>query len=394
MKLTNLVIALATFATITLSSAAYISTKEITSAVLVDKAKHSIDLPTNGLYHISVEEAYAIDKSEVEQIKFLRCSFARPEFKFSWFCHQQKKDGQVTKYSYAALKQDQETYFKDNVITSVVYEAQKEMLRAEQLRIGEAINNLSKTRMSDKSEKEENYLKALKIAKEIRTFNEKYNAFNQAVVLDSVSDLPPLQKKVYASDLNSIISSIQKDESIASDVVKTTAPYAMLFGISEDKSKLFGGKESVPASLNYHEDDDMLEITKRILKNGRREGGLTHYDNPIERHILSIVDNISGAKSIGDIYKEIIIEEEFKLYSNSFWFSPSFNREVANKFVEYRYNSDNFTIERRFIYQDHLPLICLVLFLTIFAGGHIATTIEQNSQFKKLNRIEAETDEQ
>ncbi|KOP53075.1 hypothetical protein OX88_21540 [Pseudomonas coronafaciens pv. porri] len=348
MKISKLAIALATFATIALSSAAYISTKEITSAVFVDKAKHSIDLLTNGLYHISVEEAYAIDKSEAAQISFLRCSFARPEFRFSWFCHQQKKDGKMTKYSYAALKQDQESEFQNNFIRSLVLSG------FEFMKVG---MQLSKS--------------------------------NSAVG----SDVPHLQKKVYASDLNKITSGEQGYESKASDVVKTTAPYSMLFGIGEDESKLFGDKESIPASLNYHDDDDMLELTKSILKNGRREGGLTHYDNPIEKHILSIVDNISGAKSIGDIYKEIILEEEFKMYSNTFWFSPSFNRDVANKFVEYRYNAENFTIERRYIYQDHLPMICLVLFLTIFVGGHISTTIEENSKLKRMNTMDDDSNE-
>ncbi|CAH0134035.1 MULTISPECIES: hypothetical protein [Pseudomonas] len=139
MKLTKLVIAIATFATITLSSSAYIATQDVTSAVLVDKAKHSLDLTTNGLHNISVSEAFTIDKSEAAQINFLRCSFARPEFRFSWFCHQMKKDGKMTKNSYVALKDDQQKYFKENVIKSVSYEAQKWILRAEQLRVMKSI---------------------------------------------------------------------------------------------------------------------------------------------------------------------------------------------------------------------------------------------------------------
>lgn len=111
MNISKLAIALATFATITLSSSAYIATKEVTSAVLVDKAKHSLDLTTNGLHNISVSEAFTIDKSEAAQINFLRCSFARPEFRFSWYCHQLKTDGKMTKQSYVALKADQEKYF-------------------------------------------------------------------------------------------------------------------------------------------------------------------------------------------------------------------------------------------------------------------------------------------
>lgn len=132
MKLTNLVIALATFATVSLSSAFYVSQQEVTSAVIVDKAKHSLDLTTNGLYHISLSEAFTIDKSEAAQINFLRCSFARPEFRFSWFCHQLKSDGKMTKQSYMALKADQEKYFKENVFKSIAFEARKLQQLAEQ----------------------------------------------------------------------------------------------------------------------------------------------------------------------------------------------------------------------------------------------------------------------
>ncbi|WP_405126054.1 hypothetical protein ACI51W_03355 [Pseudomonas marginalis] len=145
MKLTNLVIALATFATITLSSSAYIATNEVTSAVLVDKAKHSLDLTTNGLHNISVGEAFTIDKSEAAQINFLRCSFARPEFRFSWFCHQLKSDGKMTKQSYVALKADQEKYFKENVIKSVAFEARKLFEQSEQLSTLAKIQRAHKT---------------------------------------------------------------------------------------------------------------------------------------------------------------------------------------------------------------------------------------------------------
>jgi hypothetical protein len=145
MKLTKLVIAIATFATITLSSSAYIATKEVTSAVLVDKAKHSLDLTTNGLHNISVSEAFTIDKSEAAQINFLRCSFARPEFRFSWFCHQQKIDGKMTKNSYVALKDDQQKYFKTNVFKSIAYEARKLFEQAEQL------STLAKIQRSNKN---------------------------------------------------------------------------------------------------------------------------------------------------------------------------------------------------------------------------------------------------
>jgi len=145
MKLTKLLIAIATFATITLSSSAYIATKEVTSAVLVDKAKHSLDLTTNGLHNISVSEAFTIDKSEAAQINFLRCSFARPEFRFSWFCHQQKIDGKMTKNSYVALKDDQQKYFKANVFKSIAYEARKLFEQAEQL------STLAKIQRSNKN---------------------------------------------------------------------------------------------------------------------------------------------------------------------------------------------------------------------------------------------------
>ncbi|MBK3462623.1 MULTISPECIES: hypothetical protein [Pseudomonas] len=121
MKLTKLVIAIATFATITLSSSAYIATQDVTSAVIVDKAKHSLDLKTNGLHNISVSEAFTIDKSEAAQINFLRCSFARPEFRFSWFCHQMKSDGKMTKNSYIALKDDQEKYANSHRLESFFY---------------------------------------------------------------------------------------------------------------------------------------------------------------------------------------------------------------------------------------------------------------------------------
>ncbi|MFV3378354.1 hypothetical protein ACNE9Y_30000 [Pseudomonas sp. NY11226] len=133
MKLTNLVMALATFATITLSTSAFIATQDVTSAVIVDKAKHSLDLTTNGLHHISIGEAYIIDRSEAAQINFLRCSFSRPEFRFSWFCHQLKSDGKMTKLSYAALHADQQEYFKENVLKSIIYEAQKMMLFSKEI---------------------------------------------------------------------------------------------------------------------------------------------------------------------------------------------------------------------------------------------------------------------
>ncbi len=133
MNTSKLAIALATFATITLGSSAYIATNEVTSAVLVDKAKHSLNLTTNGLHNISVSEAFTIDKSEAAQINFLRCSFARPEFRFSWFCHQMKKDGKMTKNSYVALKDDEQKYFKENVFKSIAYEAIKLYEQAEQL---------------------------------------------------------------------------------------------------------------------------------------------------------------------------------------------------------------------------------------------------------------------
>ncbi|CEL31175.1 hypothetical protein [Pseudomonas fluorescens] len=145
MKLTNLVIALATFATITLSSSAYIATKEVTSAVIVDKAKHSLNLTTNGLYHISLSEAFTIDNSEAEQINFLRCSFSRPEFRFSWYCHQLKIDGKLTKNSYMALKDDQEKYFRENVIKSIAYEARKLQQLAEQASTLSKIQRVHKT---------------------------------------------------------------------------------------------------------------------------------------------------------------------------------------------------------------------------------------------------------
>ncbi|RTX96349.1 hypothetical protein EJ576_21735 [Pseudomonas sp. C 49-2] len=133
MKSSKLVVAIFAYATITFCSAYYISTKEVTSAVLVDKAKHSLDLTTNGLHNISISEAFTIDKSEAAQINFLRCSFARPEFRFSWFCHQQKIDGKMTKNSYVALKDDQQKYFRENVIKSVAYEGRKWAQQAEQL---------------------------------------------------------------------------------------------------------------------------------------------------------------------------------------------------------------------------------------------------------------------
>ena len=260
MKLTNLVIAIATFATITLSSSAYIATQDVTSAVIVDKAKHSLDLTTNGLHHISLSEAYAIDRSEASQINFLRCSFARPEFRFSWFCHQQKIDGKMTKNSYVALKDDQQKYFKENVIKSVGYEAQKWILRAEQLRLGTAINNLSKTELSNQSEKNERFKEAMQkfkeatqIAKDVQIFNEKYKALNdvanseiQEKATGENGDLKSLenvgygmmkaalqlhrinspvgsgaahsQKKVYASDLDSIMKETEANESKATGV--------------------------------------------------------------------------------------------------------------------------------------------------------------------------------
>lgn len=148
MKLTNLVIALATFATVSLSSAFYVSQQEVTSAVIVDKAKHSLDLTTNGLYHISLSEAFTIDESEAAQINFLRCSFSRPEFRFSWYCHQLKSGGKMTKNSYVALKADQEKYFKENVIKSVAFEARKLFEQSEQL------STLAKIQRSHKTAQE------------------------------------------------------------------------------------------------------------------------------------------------------------------------------------------------------------------------------------------------
>lgn len=136
MKLTNLVMALATFATITLSTSAFIATQDVTSAVIVDKAKHSLDLTTNGLHHISIGEAYIIDRSEAAQINFLRCSFSQPEFRFSWFCHQLKTDGKMTKQSYVALQADQNKYFRENALKSVIYEAQKWMMFSQQSKVG------------------------------------------------------------------------------------------------------------------------------------------------------------------------------------------------------------------------------------------------------------------
>lgn len=184
MKLTNLVISLATFATITLSSSAYIATKEVTSAVLVDKAKHSLDLTTNGLHNISVSEAFTIDKSEAAQINFLRCSFARPEFRFSWFCHQMKKDGKMTKNSYVALKDDQQKYFKTNVFKSIAYEARRLFEQAEQL------STLAKIQRAHKKA------------------NEKAEASGAA----------HLQNKVYSSDLDSIMKETEANESKATGV--------------------------------------------------------------------------------------------------------------------------------------------------------------------------------
>ncbi|MBG5342928.1 hypothetical protein GHU64_06740 [Pseudomonas aeruginosa] len=132
MNISKLAIALATFATITLSTSAFIATQDVTSAVIVDKAKHSLDLTTNGLHHISIGEAYIIDRSEASQINFLRCSFTRPEFRFSWFCHQLKEDGKMTKQSYVALQADQNKYFRENVFKSIAYEARKLYEHAEQ----------------------------------------------------------------------------------------------------------------------------------------------------------------------------------------------------------------------------------------------------------------------
>lgn len=251
MKLTKLVMALATFATITLSTSAYIATNEVTSAVLVDKAKHSLDLTTNGLHNISVREAFTIDQSEASQINFLRCSFARPEFRFSWFCHQMKIDGKMTKNSYVALKADQEKYFKENVIKSVSYEAQKWMLRAEQMRIGTAMHNLSKKQVTNINEFHDKFEDAAVIAKDLQLFNEKYKALNDVAnneikekatgvngdlnSLENVgygmmkaafqlhrinspvgSGAAHSQKKVYASDLDSIMKETKANESKAS----------------------------------------------------------------------------------------------------------------------------------------------------------------------------------
>lgn len=251
MKLTKLVMALATFATITLSSSAYIATNEVTSAVLVDKAKHSLDLTTNGLHNISVREAFTIDKSEAAQINFLRCSFARPEFRFSWFCHQMRSDGKMTKQSYVALKADQEKYFKENVIKSVSYEAQKWILRAEQMRIGTAMHNLSKKQVTNINEFNDKFEDASIIAKDVQLFNEKYKALNdvanneiQEKATGVNGDLNSLenvgygmmkaalqlhrinspvgsgaahsQKKVYSSDLDSIMKETEANESKAS----------------------------------------------------------------------------------------------------------------------------------------------------------------------------------
>ena len=188
MNINKFAFALVTFTCITFSSAIYIAKKEVTSAVLVDKAMHSIDMPTNGLYNLSIAEAFAIDKSETAQINFLRCSFARPEFRFSWFCHQTKIDGKMTKQSYAALKADQEKYFRDNVFRSFIYEAEKLMIRHAQLSIETAMNHHQKGKVTNTDEYNEKYEHASVIARDVQNFNEKYKAQYGSIDLKEIEE--------------------------------------------------------------------------------------------------------------------------------------------------------------------------------------------------------------
>ncbi|HCF4091710.1 TPA: hypothetical protein NIE69_002123 [Pseudomonas aeruginosa] len=188
MKLTNLVMALATFATITLSTSAYIATQDVTSAVIVDKAKHSLDLTTNGLHHISISEAYIIDRSEAAQINFLRCSFSRPEFRFSWFCHQLKEDGKMTKQSYLALKIDQDKYFKENVLKSIIYESRKWMLLGKQMSVGleHKPSETSTKEVLNETKFLDQYNQYAQLANKIQHFNERYKASLQYGVMQDV----------------------------------------------------------------------------------------------------------------------------------------------------------------------------------------------------------------
>lgn len=316
MKLTKLVMALATFATITLSTSAYIATNEVTSAVLVDKAKHSLDLTTNGLHNISVREAFTIDQSEAAQINFLRCSFARPEFRFSWFCHQTKIDGKMTKQSYVALKADQEKYFKENVIKSVSYEAQKWILRAEQMRIGTAMHNLSKKQVTNINEFNDKFEDASIIAKDVQLFNEKYKALNDvanneiqekatglhgedvgygmfkaALQLHRINSpvatgAAHLQKKVYASDLDLIMKETEAKDSKAIGIKGETGLL---------KSLETGGNELMKAGTNTiaRENGDDSVISKSL--NDLNTEALEEFS------VFKIYERLAGSDSTGVI---------------------------------------------------------------------------------------------
>jgi hypothetical protein len=319
MKLTNLVIALATFATVTLSSAFYVSQQEVTSAVIVDKAKHSLDLTTNGLYHISLSEAFTIDKSEAAQINFLRCSFARPEFRFSWYCHQMKIDGKMTKNSYVALKDDQQKAYQKDLVRSLVLGGYEMMKAALQLhRINSPVG----------------------------------------------SGVPHSQKKVSASDLDLIIKEPEAKNSKASDV---NGEARAVDGVEK------GGSELKEFSL--------YEMTRGILKSGKIVNGIVYFDKPEDKYLLNKIDQLKGAKPIGEIYKEIQLENFSKIYLDKSEHPHGFVGAVLNFFitdniqlskqifentVEYHYNRKDSTISYTYKYERlFLTVIALILLLEI-----------------------------
>lgn len=355
MKLTKLLIAIATFATITLSSSAYIATKEVTSAVLVDKAKHSLDLTTNGLHNISVSEAFTIDKSEAAQINFLRCSFARPEFRFSWFCHQQKIDGKMTKNSYVALKDDQQKYFKENVIKSVSYEAQKWILRAEQMRIGTAMHNLSKKQVTNINEFHDKFEDASIIAKDVQLFNEKFKAMSDSI------NLKEIEKRFIDSESPSKAKDFDPKQEGAINADQTNQP-----------APVGAGQDIAQRYENEIDNHSLTEMIQKILKTGRYEDGIFYLDKPEYKYLLNIFEEDVGAKAIEDIYKKMIINDAEQILSSksSIGIFNVFNRfliylntEVVNNIVEHHYDRNTSTISHTYKYKEYFILGILLIIL-------------------------------
>jgi hypothetical protein len=322
MKEYKLAIAFTILSTITLCSVDYISTKEITSAVLIDKARNAVNLNTNGLHNISVREAFNIDQSEATKNNFLRCSFARPEFRFSWFCHQFKSDGKMTDKSYVALKADQETYFKENVIKSVNYEAQKLIMGAEQLRLGTAMHNLSKIKVTNTKEFNEKFEKSSILAKDVQHFNEKYKALNDVAnneiqeqateVNGEVGVLKSLQNDGYgmmkaALQLHRINSPVGSAESHSQKKVYASDLDLIMKETEANESKATGVKGEVVVLNNVEQGERELMnagiqkvVEKNISVSPLRINPIAEMSNISISDIVERFENSNSPKSVSD----------------------------------------------------------------------------------------------